>query len=308
MQLVTGGRGFIGSQLVRALQADGLEILVVDDERSPGPLPPVSGVHYVHGDVADPATWAEVSNYPIEVAYHLAASANVAASTRDPHADFQSNTVGMFQFLQWARARDLKRAVFASSAAIYGDPGPTPIAETTTPAPRSPYGAAKVAGEAYARVFQLCYGTPVVIARIFNTYGPGMRQFVLFDFVRKLQADPHHLEIIGTGQQVRDYSYVTDTVAALRLLAAEGVPGEAYNIAAGLATRMLDLAQMVMDTMGLTAEVSCTGQSWPGDVNYWHADISKLRALGLVPEVSLADGVQRTVRWLTEQFPTPERG
>jgi nucleoside-diphosphate-sugar epimerase len=148
----------------------------------------------------------------------------------------------------------------------------------------------------------------VVIARIFNTYGPGMRQFVLFDFVRKLQADPHHLEIIGTGQQVRDYSYVTDTVAALRLLAAEGVPGEAYNIAAGLATRMLDLAQMVMDTMGLTAEVSCTGQSWPGDVNYWHADISKLRALGLVPEVSLADGVQRTVRWLTEQFPTPERG
>ncbi|MBU0609701.1 MAG: NAD-dependent epimerase/dehydratase family protein [Armatimonadetes bacterium] len=300
MQLVTGGRGFIGSQLVRALHADGLEILVVDDERSPGPLTPVPGVHYLPADIADPATWARVAEYPIAVAYHLGAHANVAASSRDPEGDFQSNTVGMFQFLQWARGRDLKGAVFASSAAIYGDPGPTPIAETTAPAPRSPYGASKVAGEAYARVFHLCYGTPVVIARIFNTYGPGMRQFVLFDFVRKLQADPHHLEVIGTGQQVRDYSYITDTVAALRLLATTGAPGQAYNIASGQATRVLDLAQTVMDAMGLSADMTCTGQSWPGDVNYWHADISKLRALGFAPRVPLAQGVRRTVEWLTD--------
>jgi UDP-glucose 4-epimerase len=125
-----------------------------------------------------------------------------------------------------------------------------------------------------------------------------MRQFVLFDFVRKLQADPTRLEILGDGQQVRDYSYITDTVAALRLLAKSGVPGEAYNIASGRPTRIRELADLVMNAMELEAQVTCTGQSWPGDVDYWHSDISKLGGLGFAPQVPLPEGVRRTVQWL----------
>ncbi|MGE5531806.1 MAG: NAD-dependent epimerase/dehydratase family protein, partial [Bacteroidota bacterium] len=280
MQLVTGGRGFIGSQLTAALIATGAEVLVLDDGRAAASVEPCPGVRYLNGDIADPATWAQLAGEPIRVAYHLGAHANVAESAKDPTEDFQSNVVGTFNFLQWARQAELQAAVFASSAAIYGSPGHEPIAETNELAPVSPYGATKVAGEAYCRAYQRCYGVPVVIARIFNTYGPGMRQFVLFDFVRKLQADPTRLEILGDGQQVRDYSYITDTVAALRLLAEAGVPGEAYNIASGRPTRIRELADMVMGAMGLQAEVVCSGQSWPGDVDYWHSDISKLQALG----------------------------
>jgi UDP-glucose 4-epimerase len=232
------------------------------------------------------------------VAYHLAAHANVAESAKDPAADLQSNVVGTFNFLQWAREANLDAAVFASSAAIYGAPGREPIRETAELSPISPYGASKVSGEAYCRAYQRCYGVPVVISRIFNTYGPGMRQFVLFDFVRKLVADPTRLEILGDGQQVRDYSYVTDTVAALRLLAESGTPGEAYNIASGQPTRIRELADIVMQAMGVQARVTCTGQSWPGDVDYWHADLSKLRALGFAPQVPLLEGVRRTVEWL----------
>jgi UDP-glucose 4-epimerase len=298
MQLVTGGRGFIGSQLTAALVETGAAVIVLDDERAAATVEPCPGVRYLPGDIADPATWAQLADESIRVAYHLAAHANVAESAHDPREDFRSNVLGTFNFLQWARQADLQAAVFASSAAVYGAPGREPISESAELAPVSPYGAAKVAGEAYCRAYQRCYGVPVVVGRIFNTYGPGMRQFVLFDFVRKLQADPTRLEILGDGCQVRDYSYVTDTVAALRLLAEAGVPGEAYNIASGQPTRIRELADMVMQAMEIDAEVTCTGQSWPGDVDYWHADIAKLRARGFAPQVSLAEGVRRTVNWL----------
>ena len=218
--------------------------------------------------------------------------------------DFQCNTIGTFRFLEWARQANLEGAVFASSAAVYGEPGTGQIPEEAVLSPRSPYGAAKVAGEAYCRVFHLCYGIPVVTGRIFNTYGPGMRQFVLYDFVRKLQRDPTRLEILGDGQQVRDYSYIADTVAALRLLAERGAPGEAYNVASGMATRIRELAELVMAAMAARAEIVCTGESWPGDVGYWHADISKLRNLGFVPRVPLAEGVEETVQWLLREVPS----
>jgi UDP-glucose 4-epimerase len=169
MQLVTGGRGFIGSQLTAALAATGAEVLVLDDGRAAASVEPCPGVRYLDGDLADPATWAQLAGEPIRVAYHLGAHANVAESAKDPTEDFHSNVVGTFNFLEWARRADLQAAVFASSAAIYGSPGREPISESSELAPVSPYGAAKVAGEAYCRAYQRCYGVPVVIGRIFRT-------------------------------------------------------------------------------------------------------------------------------------------
>jgi UDP-glucose 4-epimerase len=189
--------------------------------------------------------------------------------------------------------------LFASTASVFNASNPLPWAETGLPRPRSPYAAGKLAGEAYCYAYHHCYGVDVRVARMFNIYGVGMTRFVIHDLVRKVQADPRRLEILGDGNQVRDFLYVEDAARGLETIATRGKPGEDYNLASGVPVHVLDLARIVATLMGCPDIVLApTGRSFPGDTPRWYADISKVRELGFEPRVSIEEGVRRTIAWL----------
>lgn len=302
--LVTGGCGFLGSHLVERLVADGAAVTVLDSMRAgcAENLSAVAGqIRLVQGDVRDREAMADLLQAcRPSIVYHLAANASVPGSVEDPAYDYEANATGTFVLLDALRGLDMKpRVVLASSGAVYGQPDRFPITEDFPPRPISPYGYSKLCAEHIARMFFDVYGIPTVIARIFNSYGPRVPRYIVYDFLQKLQRDPTRLEILGDGKQQRDFTYVTDTVAALVLLAQKGAPGEAYNVSSGQNHSVTELAETLVDVLGLTGRVQFhfTGTSWVGDAQYWKVDVSKLRALGYDGRTSLREGLRATVRW-----------
>ncbi len=306
--LVTGGCGFIGSHLVEQLVARGAGVWVLDNLQAgvPSNLNSVRNqVDLVIGDVRDPECVRHVvalSN-PTYV-FHLAANASVPGSVDNPAYDFETNSAGTFILFDALRAYgQCAKVVLASSGAVYGQPQIFPIIEEHPWEPISPYGASKVGAETTARMFHRVYGLPVVSARIFNTYGPRMARFVILDFLRKLRNNPHALEILGNGQQVRDFTFVADTVQGLMLLAERGLPVEAYNVSSGGSVSVTQLAHMLIAALGLTGKTSITytGSSWVGDAQRWVVSIEKISRLGYTPEADLEFGLVETIQWFQSQ-------
>lgn len=328
--LVTGGVGFIGVHVVRRLVREGAGVTVVDNLQSgkwedlaAGIGCKVKGVKWkvggidctcnlspftsspslacIEADVRDAVAIRDIVKVTRpDVVLHLAANASVPGSVGDPAYDFQSNAMGTFNVLDAVRLeKPDTRVVAVSSGAVYGEPTSFPLTEASPLAPISPYGASKLAAETEARMFHSVYQVPVVIARFFNTYGPGMPRFVILDFLKKLQKDPSRLEILGNGRQVRDFNYVEDTVSGLLLLAEKGTPGEAYNIASGVSHSVTELAHVLLDVLGLAGktELTFTGDSWAGDAQRWEVDVSKARSLGYKPATSLREGVVHVAAW-----------
>ncbi len=306
--LVTGGCGFIGSHLVEQLVARGAAVWVLDNLQAgtPNNLNSVRNqVDLVIGDVRDPdcVTRVVALSRPAYV-FHLAANASVPGSVENPAYDFETNSAGTFALFEALRGYGrAEKVVLASSGAVYGQPQVFPIIEDQLWDPISPYGASKVCAETIALMFQRVYGLPVVTARIFNTYGPRMARFVILDFLRKLQHNPNELEILGNGQQVRDFTFVTDTVQGLVLLAERGLPAEAYNLSSGGSVSVTKIAQMLIAALGLTDEtrITYTGSSWRGDAQRWVVSIEKIGRLGYEPSVDLELGLTKTIQWFQTQ-------
>jgi len=233
----------------------------------------------------------------------------VPGSAEDPAYDFETNSGGTFTVLSALREVGLApKVILASSGAVYGQPQSFPITEGTPVDPISPYGASKAGAELTSKMFFQVFCVPVVIARIFNTYGPRMARFVILDFLRKLRRDPSALEILGSGQQVRDFTYVSDTVRGLVLLAECGVPAEAYNLSSGHSVSVTEVAHALFSALGLEGRtrITYTGVSWPGDAQRWEVSNDKIRSLGFSPEVPLSEGLSRTIQWFQETEFTKE--
>jgi len=287
--IVTGASGFIGQALTRHLADMGVPVLAID--RHPCPVPSVRSVQL---DVAERgALLAHVEEGT--TIYHLAASADVAASVRDPRHDLTHTFAAMFEVLEAARQRGC-RVIFPSTASVFDVGEPLPLAERAFPRPTSPYAAAKLSGEAYCYAYHRSYGVDARVARLFSVYGIGMRRFAIHDLIRKIQRNPTELEVLGDGMQVRDYLYIDDAVRGLVTVASRGRAGEDYNVASGEPVRLLDLARLIACEMGFPAiRIMPTGKSFPGDTPRWYADISKTRALGFTPSVPLHEGLRRTI-------------
>jgi UDP-glucose 4-epimerase len=291
--VVTGASGFIGQALVRYLAADRWQVLAVD--RRPFPDPAQAALTI---DVATPAALAGVLDDRTTV-FHMAASADVAASVANPRHDFDNTFRGVFEVLEAARQAG-SAVVFPSTASIFDASNTLPLPERAFPRPSSPYAAGKLGGEAYCHAYHRCYGLDVRIARLFSVYGIGMRRFAIHDIIRKIQHNSAELTILGDGTQVRDYLFIDDAVRGLAMLATDGAAGEEYNLASGEPVRLLELARTIAELMGHPdIRIVPSGQSFPGDTPRWYGDITKVRALGFEPLIDLRTGLQRTIAWLT---------
>lgn len=218
-------------------------------------------------------------------------------SVKEPRFDFETNAVGSFNVYEAANKAGVKRVIYASSAAVYGEPQHVPTDENHPLNPLSFYGVSKLAGERVGFMFNRMYGMGFTAIRIFNTYGPRQPRYVIADLIRKLRKNPRELEVLGTGEQVRDYSFVDDTAGAFIAAAEnESMNGDAYNIAGGNPTSIRQLVDIILDVMDIKGcKVTYTGQSWKGDIDRLIADISKIRATGISPRTGLAEGIRRAI-------------
>ena len=284
----------MGQRLVEALSQNGREVhgLLLPGESNPHLH------HSITADIRDIDALKEAVNPDTTEIYHLAAIASVPASVEDPRTDFQINALGTLNMLEVARSLPLRAFVLTSTVSVLRPDNPMPLDEDALYGPSSPYGASKMTAEAYCRAYHHCYRVPTRVVRLFNVYGPGRRSLVIYDFIRKLLADPTVLPILGEGTQVRDFLYVEDAVDGIILLADKGLSGEIYHLGSGQPVSIRQLAETLIQLIG--SESAClrsSGETWAGDMPQWYADISKIRQLGFCPKVELVDGLQRTIAW-----------
>ncbi len=302
--LVTGGAGFIGSHLVEQLVAAGATVTVVDNLSSGrrANLAAVDGAADLRELDIRQLTWDHVlSEQHYDVIFHLAANAYVPPSVERPAWDYQINLEGTFRLLEALRqTRWPGVLIYASSAAVYGNPMRMPIHEEDLTVPISPYGVAKLAAERYVAVFSQLYGLRAASLRIFSCYGPRQRKQVVYDLVKKIHENPAEVFIFGDGTQTRDFNYVEDTAQAA-MLVAEHAPlrGEVYNVASGRECSIRELAESLCRILDVQPKFVYSGAVRPGDPEKWSVDISRLRALGYQPQISLDNGLRQTVEWVS---------
>jgi UDP-glucose 4-epimerase len=300
--LVTGGAGFIGSNLVDALLAQGHEVSVLDDLSTGSRANVAPDADLIEASVTDAERVGQAME-GVEVVFHQAAARAVLQSVEHPLQTDHVNTHGTLTVLACARRAGVRRVVFASSSSVYGGATMLPTPETAPATPRSPYGVSKLAGEHYCRVATELYGVETVSLRYFNVYGMRQRAdsayaAVVPTFIGALlrRSAP---TVHGDGEQSRDFTFIDDVVAA-NLAAAEapGCSGRVYNIAGGAAYTVLHLLKTLQAITGVFMEPVHT-EPRPGDVRHSCADIRSARDdLGYLPSVSLEQGLQRTVDWL----------
>ena len=305
--LVTGGAGFIGSNLVDHLVAEGADVVVLDDLTTGYQENVNPAAELIVGDVGD-ADIVVRATQGCDVVFHQAAHRAVFRSVEHPIQTDRANTGGTLNVLVAAREAGARRVVVASSSSVYGGSETLPTPESAPLLPRSPYAVSKLAGEHYCRVFAELFGLETVALRYFNVYGPRQRpdnQYacVIPLFVDALEtAEPP--EVHGDGRQSRDFTYITDVVAANVRAAtapAEACAGKAYNIAGGRAYSLLELLEILEEVIDAKADPRFT-EPRAGDVKHTSADISAAqRDLGHEPAVSFRDGLERTVRWFAER-------
>ena len=292
--IVTGGAGFIGSNLVDRLLSDGASVLVVDDlsTGSPSHLPP--GVTLERLDVATDELLNAFTGWSPDVVFHLAAQASVPLSVKAPLRDLEVNVIGTHRVAAAARAAGARRLVFVSSGgAIYGETS-RPATEATPPAPTSFYGVHKFAAEGHVTLA----GLPYAIVRPSNVYGPrqaaGLEGAVVAAFLDQALTNGT-LRIHGDGRQTRDFVHVDDVVDALCRLGLEDAPNGIWNVASGHSVTILDLAEIVERSVGRPLGRESAPRR-PGDVTHSSASPARLKRLGWRPSIGLAKGIGRLVR------------
>jgi UDP-glucose 4-epimerase len=297
--LITGVAGFLGSNLANYLVREGHQVRGLDDLSTGTPQALAPDVLFTRGDVSDrPKLWTLLQE--VDCVYHLAARVSVPESVLYPREYNAVNVGGTVSLMEAIRDVGVRRVVFSSSGAVYGDQGEQPLAEDASPNPRSPYAVSKLAGEYYIRTIGDLWGIETVCLRIFNAYGPGQslppsHPPVIPNFLRNALRGGT-LVLNGDGNQTRDYVFVDDVVSALIASAtAPGIQRQIINIGSGTETSVRDLARLVMHVTGADVEIIYNPRSDAG-VSRMRADLTRARELlGYSSRLSLADGLRRTL-------------
>jgi UDP-glucose 4-epimerase len=301
--IVTGGAGFIGSHVVDALLAEGCDVTVIDDLSSGDARRVAAEAHLRELDIVDrPALDAVVAEVAPQAIFHLAAQASVVASVEDPVRDCDVNVKGTLHVLEAAAGCGAAVVFTSTGGALYGDHAPRPTSEDCLPEPLSPYGASKLAGEAYVKTWSLSKGVPNAVCRLGNVYGPRQNPHgeagVVAIFSSHLYED-RAPKVYGHGRPTRDYVYVSDVVSAL--LAARGKAGT-YNIATGVQTDVITVWRELSEAAGKQIEPTLADLR-PGELQNSCLDASRAeRELGWRAQVPIAQGLALTYEALVEEF------
>ena len=300
--LITGAAGFLGRHITREFAQTGWKVSGVDvvaaENSGLGP-----NVEYTRLALPLPAFAELLQRTQPAALVHCAGRASVANSLTDPAADFRDGTVLTFEVLEALRLHAPRcRFVLLSSAAVYGNPRTLPVTEEHACAPLSPYGYHKRQGELLCEEFARLFAVPTTAVRIFSAYGPGLRRQVVWDICRQALTQPE-LRLRGTGGESRDFIHAADVARALRCVV-ENAPctGEIYNLASGIETTIAELADRILRQLERSIPVHFDGAQTPGDPLHWRADISRLRALGDEPRVTLERGLESFAAWCSAEL------
>lgn len=307
--LVTGGAGFIGSNLVGLLLSEGHEVTVLDDLSSGYAENLVPGVPFVAADVSD-AEAVSAAAVGCDVVFHLAASVGNTRSIEQPRRDSEVNVLGTLAVLEAARGAGVRRVVMSSSAGIFGELKTLPIAEDHPQDPDSPYGVSKLAGEKMCLAYNKLYDMNNVCLRYFNVFGPRQR-FDAYGNVIPIFAERmlrgEEVVIFGDGEQTRDFVNVADVARANYRAGVSATARGAFNLGSATRVTINDLVTMMTELAGVEAVVRHAGPR-PGDVRDSLAAIEAAReAFGYEPTVLLADGLREYIEWLREDGVTLAR-
>jgi len=322
--LVTGGCGHIGSFVVRKLIERKAHRIIILDNMSAYPFDQLTvfcrdirdldNIEIIKGDICDEKLVCEVMK-DIDLVFHLAAYADVAATIQNPDEDFRTNVIGTYNVLKASLDNGVEKFIFASSAAIYGDKPwknnePPRFREGMKPNPLSTYANSKLWGENEALLFYKLYGLKTVSLRYFSVYGPMQipkpksHSWVVAIFLMKaLKGKP--LTVYG-GNQVRDFTYVEDIAeATVRAAEVNGIEGEVINVGTGRPTKIIDLAYMISslfrDEFGIKVNINMLNYRPKGDPLGGYADVTKAKTLlGLTSQISLEEGLEKTLEWYIE--------
>jgi UDP-glucose 4-epimerase len=312
--LVTGGAGFIGSNLVDRLLARGDEVLAYDN-LSTGSREFLAGAlknprfGLIEGDILDGAALA-VALRGVDIVFHLAANADVRFGTEHPQRDLDQNTIGTFRVLEAMRQAGVKRIAYSSTGSIYGDATVVPTPEDAPfPVQTSLYGASKLAGEGLISAYCEGFGFSAWIFRFVSILGERYTHGHVFDFYRRLTADPSHLHVLGNGKQRKSYLYVQDCIDAI-FTAIERAEGKAVilNLGTDEYCEVNDSIGWLTAALDVTPRLTYAGgdRGWVGDSPFILLDCTRMRRLGWAPKLSIREGIMRTLaylranRWLLE--------
>jgi len=297
--VITGGAGFIGAHLARELAPDNSVIII--DNLSTGKKGNIAdllgeNVTFVNGSITDLSLLRRFFT-GADFVFHLAAISSVPRSVEDPAACHEVNVTGTLNVLLAARDSGVKKVVFASSCAIYGNRHTPPIKEDMPPHPQSPYAITKLVGEHYCQVFQRVYGLATVCLRYFNVYGPGQDPdsdyaAVVPKFIKRV-SEEKPLIISGDGEQTRDFVFVKDVIQA-NILAAESDTSGIFNIGSGQSITMGGLAKLIIQIMNKDVEITYQAAR-TGDIRHSLADISKAKLFGYKPQGDLERGLKEII-------------
>ncbi|MFO7915860.1 MAG: SDR family oxidoreductase [Candidatus Krumholzibacteriales bacterium] len=302
--LVTGGAGFIGSNIVEELVEMGEEVVVLDD-LSTGYLDNIEGfmddIDLIKGDIRDGEA-VRKGMAGVDYVLHQAALASVPRSIDDPVLVNDVNVNGTINILEHARKAGVKRLVYAASSSAYGDSEISPKNEQLRPRPLSPYAVSKLVGEHYCSVYSNVYGLPTISLRYFNVFGPrqdpGSQYAAVVPIFISSLLEGRTPVIYGDGEQSRDFTFVSNVVRANILAAkSEGAAGEMMNVACGDQYTVNRLLEIISEYLGSDTEPEFEDPR-PGDVKHSLADISKAgRMIDYSVEVSFEEGLRKTIDW-----------
>jgi len=298
--VITGGAGFIGSNIAEELCTDN-EVVIIDDLssghlRNIERLLKTNTVRFIQGSITDLSLLGEAFA-GADYVFHQAAQVSVQMSIEAPLRTNEVNVVGTLNVLTAAKDRGVRKVICASSCAVYGNTSTLPITEDAPPDPESPYAVTKLTDEHYCRVFALLYALPTVSLRYFNVYGPGQDPHsdyaaVIPKFItQSLRNQP--LTVFGDGHQTRDFVFITDVVQA-NISAAEAAAPGAYNIGTGQQTSVLELASLVLKLAGRQSTISHRPPR-AGEIRHSVAEISKAREFGYNPKHNIKEGIEKTI-------------
>lgn len=292
--IVTGASGFIGGALVKEFINQKIEVIAIDRKRNKE-----FNCKQLSLDLKKSGNLDNLikSN---TIIFHFSADANVSKSVENPISNFEDNVISTIQILESAR-KHKAALIFPSTAAVF-DPGNNlPLLENSIIKPTSPYGASKIACEAYCYSYFRSYGLDVKIARLFNVYGEGMKRFAIFDIINKLLINKNNINILGDGTQIRDYLHIDDVIRGLILIANKGDSGEDYNLASGIPVNIIELTKKISDLLNIeNLNINIVNKSFKGDINKWFADVNKIKKLGFEQKVNLIDGLTRTINYISK--------